>query len=141
MLLTRKTDYALVALAWLARLDGQAVSARDLAEQLHLPLPVLRNILKVLATEGLLLSTRGPAGGYRLARPPAAISLADVVRCIEGPAQLLRCCPVPGDQEPGCRLQDSCHIKAGVLRVQERLVEFLDGVTLESIAATPALAR
>ncbi len=135
MLLTRKTDYALVALAGLARQDNDAASARDLAEQLHLPLPVLRNILKVLATHGLLLSSRGPSGGYRLARDPHEISLAEIVEVIEGPVQLLTCCPTePNDPKPRCQLEDSCRIKSNVGRVHERLMAFLHDVTLDQIA-------
>ena len=135
MLLTRKTDYALVALAGLARQDNDAASARDLAEQLHLPLPVLRNILKVLATHGLLLSSRGPSGGYRLARDPHEISLAEIVEVIEGPVQLLTCCPTePNDPRPRCQLEDSCRIKSNVGRVHERLMAFLHDVTLDQIA-------
>ena len=135
MLLTRKTDYAIVALAGLARQDNDPASARDLAEQLHLPLPVLRNILKDLATHGLLLSSRGPSGGYRLAREPHEISLADIVAVIEGPVQLLTCCPPEPDAiHPRCRLEDSCRIKSNVGRVHERLMEFLHDVTLDQIA-------
>ena len=134
MLLTRKTDYALVALAGLARLGGEAASARDLAEQLHLPLPVLRNILKVLATHGLLVSSRGPSGGYRLARPAHDISLAEIVEVIEGPVQLLTCCPPEGNEQvPRCRIEDSCLIKLNVGRVHDRLMGFLHDVTLDQI--------
>ena len=134
MLLTRKTDYALVALAGLARLGGEAASARDLAEQLHLPLPVLRNILKVLATHGLLVSSRGPSGGYRLARPAHDISLAEIVEVIEGPVQLLTCCPPEGNEAvPRCRIEDSCLIKVNVGRVHDRLMEFLHDVKLDQM--------
>lgn len=137
MLLTRKTDYALVALAGLTRNEDVGTSARDLAEQLHLPLPVLRNILKELASHGMLHSTRGPNGGYRLARRPREITLAQVVEVIEGPVQLARCCPqVPGE-EPQCQLEDSCMIKSNVRRVHESLMAFLNRVTLDEIATPP----
>ena len=132
MLLTRKTDYALVALAGLARQE-RASSARDLAAQLHLPLPVLRNVLKVLATEGLLASTRGPSGGYRLAQPAHEITLARIVEAIEGPVQLLSCCPAGSDEVPRCRYEDSCHIKGNVQAVHVRLMGFLNEVTLDQI--------
>ncbi len=140
MLLTRKTDYALVALAGLARQPERYQSARDLAAQLHLPLPVLRNILKVLAAQGLLLSTRGPSGGYRLARDSSRISLGEVVEAIEGPVQLLTCCPPLETDEQGgrCRLEDSCQIKGKVRLVHESLMRFLHQVTLTQIASTDA---
>lgn len=133
MLFTRKTDYALVALAGLARAGTGGASARELADSLHLPLPVLRNILKRLAAQGLLTSSRGPSGGYRLAREPGEITMAQVVDVIEGPVQLLRCCPVPAGPEPGCQFEDSCRIKSNVQRVHDGLMGYLNGVTLAEI--------
>ena len=66
--LTRKTDYALVALAYLARWEQGCVSARDIAARVRIPLPMLMGILNQLARRGLVISTRGAKGGYRLAR-------------------------------------------------------------------------
>jgi Rrf2 family protein len=129
MLFTRKTDYALVALAGLARRNHGASSARDLADELKLPLPVLRNILKLLTSHGLLVSSRGPSGGYRLARRPREITLAEVISVIEGPVQLVRCCAA-GHEEPECQLVDSCQIKGNVRKVHESLMDFLRRVTL-----------
>ncbi|MHC4217984.1 MAG: RrF2 family transcriptional regulator [Planctomycetota bacterium] len=138
MLFTRKTDYALVALAGLARRNHGSLSARDLADELSLPLPVLRNILKLLTTHGLLVSSRGPSGGYQLARPPRDISLAQVIEVIEGPVQLVRCCTTTDDGEPRCSLVDSCLIKGNVRKVHESLIEFLNRVTLAEL--TPEAA-
>lgn len=141
--LTRKTDYALVALASLARPNGsrngkalaKRASAHELADELHLPLPVLRNILKTLAHHGLLTSTQGPAGGYGLARAAKAITLAEVIDAIEGPLRLAVCCPIPeGESVQRCFREDSCKIKATVRRVHESLREFLHTVTLADIA-------
>ena len=87
LLLTRKTDYALLALASLARQTPAGASARGLAERLSLPLPVLRNILKQLTSRGVLKSTRGTRGGYRLARSPEQITLAQLLAATEGPSR------------------------------------------------------
>lgn len=144
--LTRKTDYALVAMASLARASsprrrGTAAeparaSAHELADELHLPLPVLRNILKTLAHHGLLNSTQGSSGGYGLARPANDITLADVIQAMEGPVRLAVCCPIPEDEtEQRCFREDSCRIKATVRRVHDRLREFLDTVSLADIAS------
>ena len=136
LLITRKTDYALLALASLANLEPQGISARALAERLHLPLPVLRNILKQLASRGVLKSTRGTKGGYRLAKPASEISLAELVEVIEGPLRLTRCCPTLADEtEPECRLEETCIIQMNVRKVHARLMEFLDEVKLAEIAA------
>jgi Rrf2 family protein len=133
MLFTRKTDYALVALAGLTRRNHGASSARDLADELKLPLPVLRNILKLLTSQGVLVSSRGPSGGYQLARPPREITLAEVISVIEGPVQLVRCCSA-AQEEPECQLVDSCQIKGNVRKVHESLMDFLNRVTLAHLA-------
>ena len=135
LLLTRKTDYALLALASLARQTPAGTSARSLAERLNLPLPVLRNILKQLANRGVLKSTRGTRGGYRLARSPHQITLAQLLEAIEGPMRLARCCSVPeGEEEAECRLEESCLIRGNMRRVHASLMQFLDEVTLEQLA-------
>ena len=141
MLLTRKTDYALVALAALSRAAVSRASARDLARDLNLPLPLLRNIRKMLASHGLLVSTRGPNGGYQLARAPRGITLAEIVEAMEGPMQLVPCChPTSTPRDEGCRLEDSCHIKGQVRTVHGRLLRFLEEVTLDQIAGEHNLA-
>ncbi len=135
LLLTRKTDYALLALASLARQAPSGASARGLAERLSLPLPVLRNILKQLTSRGLLKSTRGTKGGYRLARPPQQITLAQLLEAIEGPMRLARCCSVPeGEEERECQLEESCLIRGNMRRVHASLMQFLDEVTLAQLA-------
>ena len=135
LLLTRKTDYALLALASLARQTPTSASARSLAERLKLPLPVLRNILKQLTSRGVLKSTRGTQGGYQLARSPDQITLAQLLETIEGPVRLARCCSVPeGKDEDKCRLEESCLIRGNMRRVHAGLMQYLDAVTLTQLA-------
>lgn len=138
--LTRKTDYALVALAGLAAKwpdGGGGASAHELAERLDLPLPALRNILKALARGGVVASTQGVSGGYRLARSAEHITLSDIVQAVQGPVRLALCCSDSADDHGNhiCRLEDSCRIKATVRGVHHRLMEFLGQVTLAQIAS------
>ncbi len=65
--LGKKIDYALISLAYLAERKGQCVSAREIAGANNLPAPVLMQILKSLHNHGVLESTRGVKGGYRIA--------------------------------------------------------------------------
>ena len=86
MRISAKADYAVRAAVTLAALEGDApVKAERLAAAQDIPLNFLENILHQLKSSGLVTSHRGPDGGFRLARPAAAITLADVIRAIDGP--------------------------------------------------------
>ncbi len=141
---TRKADYALVAMAELARRAPDRLSARRIASIAGVPLPVLTNVLHQLLHHGLVASTRGAQGGYCLTRRPADISLADVIEAVEGPVMLTRCCP--GDQaqitpEDKCLLEPRCMIKEPVRRVHQSLRQFLSQVDLAYIAFGQAPVR
>jgi len=134
--LTRKVDYALVAMADLACREPARVSAREIAERSRLPLPALTNILKRLTHEGLVTATRGSHGGYRLARGAAQISLAELIHAVDSPIRLARCChhDDDGGDFNGCDKEDICRIKGPVQRVHQSLRAFLGQVTLAHIA-------
>lgn len=135
-LLTRKTDYALVAMAHLARQGDALVSAREIAVRSRVPLPVLTNILNALAHYGLVTSARGAKGGYRLARPPTEITLVNLIEAIEGPVTLTMCAPDPRSAfEQRCRLEAFCVARDPARRVHRSLRRFLSQVTLAQIAS------
>ncbi|MCH7592282.1 MAG: Rrf2 family transcriptional regulator [Planctomycetes bacterium] len=133
--LTRKADYAIVALSDLARHGASRSSARAIAERTRVPLPVLTNILHRLLNHGLVASAMGAKGGYALARSPETISLADMIDAIEGTFRLAVCCGSESDDDVEvCELQEGCQIVESVRRVHARLREFLGEVTLAEIA-------
>ena len=90
MRVTTRTRYAIRALYHLAfhRL-GQAAQAKEIAAAQKIPLRFLEQILQDLRRAGLVEARRGPRGGYALARPPAEISMADVLRAVRGPLEEL----------------------------------------------------
>ena len=100
--LNRKTDYALVALADMADRPGEWASAREIAERRGIPPMVLMNVLKTLHGAGILESTRGMRGGYRIAADIAAdlerLSLFDLVRILERTDEA----PGANGGEPAC---------------------------------------
>jgi len=88
--ISAKTDYALRALCHLATVEGDATEkADDIAAAQGVPRSFLDGILLDLRRGGLVESRRGPVGGHRLARPAYSITLADVVRVMEGPLALV----------------------------------------------------
>ncbi len=90
MQISAKSDYALRALCHLAVQEGDsAVKADDIAAAQGIPRSFLDGILLDLRRAGMVTSRRGPVGGHRLARPPFSITVADVVRAMEGPLALV----------------------------------------------------
>src|SRR5690349_2284400 len=81
--LSKKSEYALVALAFLAEQPGRLASAREIAEARGLPIALLMNILKNLQGHGLLSSGRGVKGGYQLARDLGRLSLYELIAVVE----------------------------------------------------------
>ncbi len=90
MRVSAKVDYALRALAELAVAPPGPVKGERLATAQDIPLKFLENILLELRRSEIVASQRGAEGGYWLAKPPAEISLADVIRAVEGPIATVR---------------------------------------------------
>jgi Rrf2 family protein len=133
--LTKKTSYGLIALTHLARKAGRLISAREIAEHSGVPTALLMNVLKELASAGYLDSVRGAHGGYRLARSPAEINLADMVAALEGPIRMADCVLDHSDRKAdhACEAMGSCPVADPVHRVHRKLRDFLRNVTLAEI--------
>ena len=142
--LTKKTGYGLVAMTHLAGLaEHEVSSAREIASTFGVPTSLLMNVLKELAASGYVESVRGARGGYRLAMPAEAITLADLIAVLEGPMRLAEC--ITGEAEAGdksiCRVMDRCPIVDPVLRIHRKLTDFLRNVTLAQLAEPAAALR
>lgn len=90
MQVTARVEYALRAVAELAAEPERWFSRNDLAQAQELPGKFLESILRDLVREGILVSRRGTGGGFQLARPASEVSLAEVVRAVEGPLAAVR---------------------------------------------------
>ena len=126
---TAKADYAVRAAVDLAA-AGEMITAEQIAEAQGIPLNFLENILRDLRRAGLVESRRGQAGGYVLARPAESITVADVIRAVEGPLANVRgMSPETLDYSGSAeKLRDVwVALRAGVRSV-------LEGVTIADIA-------
>lgn len=145
MRLSSLADYAVVMMGAAARqcgharLNGEAgrparLSATNLAEQTGIPLPTAQKLVSLLTRAGLLKSVRGAGGGVTLARPAAAISLADIIEAVEGPIAMTHCLD---DNRPDCAMEGSCNIQPHWPAVNAAVKGALGNVTLDSIAHAP----
>lgn len=129
--LSKETDYGILLLAYLAAVPEVMVfSARDLSAETRVPLPMVSKVLKALAREGVLVSQRGPKGGYALARRPEKISIAEVIAAMEGPVALTECIEHPGD----CVQEPTCQVRRNWAMINERVRASLHGITLAEMA-------
>jgi FeS assembly SUF system regulator len=132
MRLSSMADYAVVTMCAAARhCGGSRVSASELAEETGLPVPTVQKLVSLLSRAGLLRSVRGAGGGLQLARPAAAISLADIVEAVEGPIALTACVE---QGRHDCGLESCCSVRPHWGLVNEILRGALAGVPLTQLA-------
>lgn len=118
--LSKITDYGIVILAHLAKGEPSVThNAREVANQVDLPFPVVGKILKSLARRGMLQSHRGSKGGYALDRLPDEITVADMLCALEGPVALTECNVGPKlcQHEHTCPIRDPWHVINRVVEV------------------------
>lgn len=135
--IAKLTDYATVLLTQLARDPGASASAAELAAVTAIEAPTAAKVLKTLAQAGLVESRRGAAGGYRLARAPAAINMADVVSAMEGPIGMTECVV----DEGACGHEGRCDVQANWRRISLAIETALRAVTLADMLPKPAPRR
>ncbi|MBN2448615.1 MAG: Rrf2 family transcriptional regulator [Phycisphaerae bacterium] len=132
--LTKKSEYALVAMCHLASEGEKVVSARDIAERHLVPLPLLMNVLKSLSRADLITSVRGAHGGYRLAVDPGQTSLNDVIEAVEGPVRLVQCAPGCEPARHRCERTKICTLRRPLHRVHNAFRDFLSNITISYLA-------
>lgn len=116
-------------LAHLAANQAAVCSAADVAGATGIALPTVSKLLKSLARAGLVTSTRGANGGYRLSRPPQHISAADVIDALEGPVSITECSASDGD----CEHEGVCSVGGAWQRINVAIRQALKEVTLNDL--------
>jgi FeS assembly SUF system regulator len=134
MRLSSLADYAVVMMAAAARRCGAArrLTATALAAETGLPLPTVQKLVSRLSAAGLIESARGTGGGFRLARPAGAISVADIVEAVEGPIALTTCVDA-GRHD--CAVEGACRVRGHMPAVNGAVRGALAGLTLAALAA------
>ena len=130
MNVSAKVDYAIRALVTLAAAGGGPIKAESLAGAQDIPLNFLENILGDLRRAGIVATQRGAEGGYRLARPASAITLADVIRPLDGPLAAVRGVrPEAVEYTPPTE-----HLQQVWVAVRASLRSVLEAVTVQDVA-------
>jgi Rrf2 family protein len=137
---TKKTEYALLSLQYIATKDGILVPAKEIADALGLSFEIIAKVLHLLGKNGLIQSIQGAQGGYLLNIEPKKISLSDVITAIEGkPSQLVECVSGddPDDRNCSCTVYSNCTIKDPMTIIQKKMDEMLQSITIQDFLNTP----
>lgn len=127
--LTKQADYGILLMTQFARVGSSGVlSASDLSTRSGLSLPMVNKTLKLLSKAGLLVSTRGVNGGYRMSRDAGAITLEEVIAAVDGPIALTECHEHGGIHD--CGISASCPTRLNWGIINEALRDSLSGITL-----------
>jgi FeS assembly SUF system regulator len=133
--LSRLTDYGTVVLAHMARAPEARHSASEVAAATRLGEPTVRKLLKLLARGGIVVSHRGAAGGYALARPPERINAVEIIDALEGPVALTEC----SGEHHSCERERRCALEHNWQAINLAVRESLRAISLAQLAR-PQLA-
>jgi FeS assembly SUF system regulator len=133
IILSKLADYGVIVASHLAAAPGRQMTAAAVAVEARLPRATVAKVLKALAHAGVVAGARGAAGGYRLARPATAISIAEVVAAIDGAIGLTQCT----SHKPSCERSDFCPTRTPWQRINHAVGAALGAVTLAEMLPQP----
>lgn len=123
---SKLTDYAVLVMSYLAARPDVMVSANGLAEELKLPMPTVSKILKCLLQHQLLLSQRGPTGGYRIGRAPEKITVLQIINALEGPLAVTEC----SSFNSACVIEKDCSLRHQWIGINQLIADSLNQIDL-----------
>lgn len=128
-LVTKNTDYAIRALAYIAADSERVVSVSELSKNLKISRSFLRKILQILNKNKILVSYKGKGGGFRLALCPSRIFIADLIEVFQGPIKLNRCLI----KKTRCPNIKECIFREKVEEIEEYVEKKVKAMTIKSL--------
>ncbi|MCO6480034.1 MAG: Rrf2 family transcriptional regulator [Phaeodactylibacter sp.] len=127
-MLSKRAKYAIKSLLFLYEKRGEApVSARRISEEENIPYKFLENILRELKQNKVLKSERGAEGGYSFAQAPESITVASIVRMVDGPIALIPCVSENFYERcVECRDEESCQIRKLFAQIRSEMLPYLE---------------
>ena len=131
--LSKKTEYGLLAMIHLSQLDeGQLANVSTIARSTTIPRELLAKVLSELVKANLAISSSGPNGGFRLARPASTVSLAEILRVLESKTGLIECLSKNGR----CDKVENCSIKIPMAGINHKFRKILEETKLTDFINT-----
>ena len=132
--LTKKTEYALLALRYLSRQEAGPASTREIAAHYNIPEMLLAKVLQVLKRRGIVRATKGAGGGYNLSRGLEAVPLLDVLTAFNEQTSLVECL---GHGEV-CAQRDQCDIRGPLEVLNQAIMGPLRAMSVRDLFAAEA---
>tara|TARA_Y100000590_G_scaffold49476_1_gene52327 strand:- start:65 stop:463 length:399 start_codon:yes stop_codon:yes gene_type:complete len=127
--ITRKVEYALIALRHLQQLEkGQLSSARSMASIYGIPQELLAKILQKLAKKNIVQAIKGPSGGYKISSDPNKINMTEFFEIMEGPMGIMDCY-----FDTQCEQLNGCTIREPIVRINDSIRSMFNNMTLADI--------
>ncbi len=134
-MLSKRTQYALKAVGYLASKHGSGpILISEIASRKNIPLKFLENILLELKQKGLLLSKKGKGGGYYLAFNPSDITMATVIRMVEGPIAMLSCVSLNFYKKCEDCNEEVCSLRQNMAEARDAVLKVLENKSLAQLA-------
>ena len=127
--LTRKLEYALIALSHMQQKDGNELSTtKEIAEKFAIPQEILAKALQQLAKLEIIHAVQGPHGGYRVIESLDSLSFMDFIEKMEGPQGLVQC-----TTDSDCSLMEVCNIREPIKIINKNLITMFSNISLSKI--------
>ncbi len=124
--LSKKTEYAILALQYLSCCKDYKASAREIAQFLNISFEFLSKTMQQLMKQGIILSQKGLNGGYKLALKPDELTVADVIQALDEKTNIVDC----ADKKFLCQREKDCTIKPNMMNLQKEINNIFNKLTI-----------
>lgn len=130
--LSKKIEYAILAMQYITHNKEKIVSAKEISENLNISFEFLAKTLQKLMKKGFIKSQHGINGGYILSTDPKDISLADIIKALEGNTSIVECFSM--HHKNGCGRIDDCTIRHPMKDIQKKINSVFEETTIAELA-------
>ena len=131
--LSKKVEYGILALQYIARNSDKKVSAKEMSDSLNISFEFLSKTLQKLMKSGLIISRKGIHGGYTLAKEPGVITLADVIVALDENTSIVNC--FDHNHDVSCERDDDCSLKGNMIGLQNQINKVFKNMTIAEMSS------
>ncbi len=133
--LSKKVEYAILALQFMSSKQGELCSAKEMSEILSIPYEFLSKSLQILMKKGIVESVQGVRGGYQLSKPADEITINDIITALEDNPSIVECLSHASKEEAlACIRSEECSIKNPMIKLQQQVHNIFKNTSLAELS-------